>query len=297
LELRRQRVELASVIHQAVETVRPAAESAGHELSISLPLEPVYLDADPILFSNLLNNACKYTPGGGHIWLSAQRQGSEIAVMVKDNGIGIPAHMLPHIFQMFTQVHESLERSQGGLGIGLTLVQRLVHMHGGAVQAASDGPGRGSEFTVRLPVLREKPEAVVAPAAGAAKGERFRILVVDDNRDSATSLAMLLKISGHDVSLAHDGEAALEAAASSLPDVMLLDIGLPKLSGYEAARRIRAQPWGQKMLLIAATGWGQEEDRLKSKEAGFDFHLVKPINLADLNALLANGRAGQRPGT
>ena len=240
------------------------------------------------VFSNLLNNSCKYSEPEGRISLAAKRHGGEVVVSIKDTGVGIPAELLANIFDMFVQVDQSLERSQGGLGIGLTLVRRIVELHKGSVSALSEGPGRGSEFVVRLPISTEEigdaPEhgpSVPIPAIAR------RILVVDDNRDSAVSLAMLLKFTGNETQTAFDGLEALDAAATYRPDVVLLDIGLPRLSGYEAARKIRDEPWGRTMVLIALTGWGQDEDRKKSKEAGFDGHLVKPVDVAVLTKLLA----------
>ena len=242
------------------------------------------------MFSNLLNNAAKYTEPGGRIWLTVERQRGEAVVRVRDTGVGIAAEMLPRIFEMFSQVDRSLERSQGGLGIGLALVRRLVEMHGGTVEARSDGLGKGSEFVVRLPVL-------VAADAGAASwrlensekvaaGPKRRILVVDDNRDAADSLGMMLSLMGNETRTAHDGLEAVEAAAAFRPDVMLLDIGLPKLNGYDVCRRIREQPWGKGMVIVALTGWGQEEDRRRSSEAGFNQHMVKPVDPAALEKLL-----------
>jgi PAS domain S-box-containing protein len=297
--LRKERVELASVVSSAVEASRPLIEKWGHELTVTLPPEPVYLEADATrlsqILTNLLNNAAKYTNQGGRIWLTGERQGDAVLVRVKDTGIGIPREMLPHIFEMFTQVERSLERSQGGLGIGLTLVQRLVALHGGTVEAHSDGPGKGSEFTIRLPVAAQATgegpqgtaddEQAVAPAG-------CRILVVDDNRDAADTLAMLLRMMGHAVHTAHDGLEAVGSASVFQPDVALLDIGLPKLNGYEVARRVREQPGGDKVVLIALTGWGQEEDRRRSREAGFDYHLTKPVELDALQQLLAQTKPG-----
>ena len=293
IDLHRERVELASIIHQAVETSRPAIESGQHQLTVSLPSQPVYLNADPVrltqVFSNLLNNASKYSERKGRISLTVERKSSEVTVSVKDTGVGIPPDMLPKIFELFTQVDTSLERSQGGLGIGLTLVERLVVMHGGSVSARSEGPGHGSEFLVRLPIIIEPvnvpPTPVPIVSESTPKSSR-RILVVDDNRDSAITLAMLLKLTGHETQMAHDGLAAVEAATTFRPDVVLLDIGLPKLNGYEVARKIREQPWGKKMVLVALTGWGQEDDRRKSSEAGFNGHMVKPVDHTALTKLL-----------
>jgi two-component system, chemotaxis family, CheB/CheR fusion protein len=292
LELRKERVELAAVLQQSVEICRPLAERAKHELNVSLPPEPIYLHADPVrlaqVFGNLLNNSCKYAEPGGKIWLTAERHGSDVAVKVKDTGIGIPPEKLGSVFEMFMQVDRSLERSQGGLGIGLTLVKRLVEMHGGSVAAYSEGLGRGSEFVVRLPVLNDKPKAKTPePTAEATKTTAHRILIVDDNRDAATSLATLLQITGNETQTAHDGLEAVEMAGSFRPEVVLLDIGLPKLNGHDACRRIREQPWGKDMVLVALTGWGQDEDRRLSKEAGFNHHVVKPVDFNDLMGLLA----------
>jgi PAS domain S-box-containing protein len=301
LELRRDRVELTEVIRGAVETSRPLIEQCGHELTITLPPEPIHLYADLVrlaqVFMNLLTNAAKYTDRGGRISLTAERQGHEIVVRVKDTGLGIPAEKLPHLFEMFFQVGRSLERSQGGLGIGLSLVRRLVELHGGSVKAHSAGVGKGSEFTVRLPVLTEasKPELPREPSEnGAVKvGSSCRILVVDDVRDSADSLAMFLRLDGHDVKIAYDGLAAVEAAEQFRPEVVLLDIGMPKLNGYDACRLIREQPWSKNTFLVALTGWGQEEDKRRTEEAGFGAHLVKPVDPTALMKLLASLPAGE----
>ena len=297
LELRKERIELAAVIASAVETSRPLIDGNGLQLTVELPGEPVWLDADLTrlaqVFMNLLNNAAKFADRGGPIGVSAQVRQGEVVVTVKDSGIGIAADHLASIFELFSQVGSSFERSQGGLGIGLTLVRRLVELHGGRVEARSDGLGRGSEFIVHLPVMRPASEvAARADAVDAAPGPRLTILVVDDNRDAAHSLATLLDVMGHVTHTAHDGIAAVRAAASVGPDIVLLDIGLPGLNGYEVARAIRAEPWGRRMLLLALTGWGQDTDKRKSQEAGFDHHLVKPVDPAALAGLLA--RAGSR---
>jgi PAS domain S-box-containing protein len=293
IELRKRHIELASVLRQAVLAAQPLADSAGHSIDVLLPADTVHLHADPVrltqVFGNLLNNSCKYTPPDGKIRMTVTRDGEDVIVTVMDSGIGIPADKLEAIFEMFTQVDSSLEHSQGGLGIGLTLVKRIVEMHGGTVTAHSAGAGRGSSFEVRLPVLRE-PATTAAPAADQPQTSSgtYRILVVDDNQDSADSLAMLMELHGHDVSIAHDGQSALESAEQERPDVVLLDIGLPVLNGHDVCRRIRQQPWGQGMVLIALTGWGQDEDRRRSQEAGFDGHLVKPVDHRRLLALLAS---------
>jgi signal transduction histidine kinase len=290
--LRKERIDLASVVQDAVETSRSLIESAGHRLTVTLPPKPVTVNADRTrlaqVFANLLNNSAKYTAPGGSIALGVERQGTDIVVSVKDDGIGIPRDMLPKIFDTFMQVDHSLERSQGGLGIGLSLVRALVGMHNGTVEARSEGHGKGSEFIVRLSdaVATEDHSKPRDGPDFRATSSSYRILVVDDNRDSALSLAMMLKIIGHDTRTAHDGEAAVELAQSFRPDVMLLDIGLPKMNGYDACRAIRSQPWGKSIVLIALTGWGQDEDKLHSKEAGFNFHMIKPVDPEALAKIL-----------
>jgi CheY-like chemotaxis protein len=293
LTLHREQVPLVAVVGSAMETSCPLIDHLGHELTVTLPEQPVLVDADPTrlaqVFSNLLNNSAKYMDRGGHIRLTAERQGGDVVVSVKDTGIGIAADQLPSLFQMFSQVESSLERSQGGLGIGLTLVKRLVEMHGGRIEARSEGPGRGAEFVVRLPVVVAAPgrQAAGGTDEPAAPKSSLRILIVDDNRDAADSLVMLLRIMGNDTRTAYDGQEGVDVAGEFRPDVMLLDIGLPKLNGYEAGRRIREQSWGKGVFLIAVTGWGQDEDRRRSHEAGFDHHLVKPVDPQDLMKLLA----------
>lgn len=302
LELRKREAELSQVLQEAVESSRPLIDRHGHQLTLSLPDGPVHLEADVIrlvqVFTNLLNNATKYTPQGGHISLAAELAGSELRVRVRDTGIGVAPDQLPRLFDMFYQADRSLERAQGGLGIGLTLVQRLVELHGGRVQAHSDGIGHGSEFVVHLPVSTSRTEeSLPAELTGDAEERASRrILVVDDNRDSADGLALLLELGGDEVRTAYDGLAALEAAAQFLPEAVLMDIGMPSLNGYDAARRIREQPWGRDVVLIALTGWGQEEDRRLSLEAGFDVHLTKPVDHRALTKLLAGRLAGAKPG-
>jgi len=293
LELRNQTVDLASVVQHAVEGCRPLAEAAGHEVTVALPSEPIYLHGDPVrlaqVFGNLLNNACKYTPPDGRIALTVERQGDDVLVSVKDNGSGISPEALPFIFDMFTQGDRTLEHSQSGLGIGLTLVKQIVELHHGEVQARSDGLGRGSEFQVRLPTLSRRPANATPPDAIPLRSPTpRRILVVDDNQDNALSLAKLLKLSGHETQFAYDGVEAIAAAQRFQPDFVLLDLGLPKLNGFDVCRRLRAEPWGKNMMIIALTGWGQDEDRRKSTRAGFDGHLVKPLVYADLEELLAS---------
>lgn len=285
LELRPVGVDLAQVLHQAVEMSQPLIDNAGHELQVTLPAEPIFLHADPVrltqVFANLLNNSSKYTPAGGRIQVSAAREGDQAVVRVRDSGAGLAPDQLERIFSMFSQVDRSPERAQGGLGIGLTLVRRLVEMHGGTVRAQSEGPGKGSEFIVQLPALAGVPAVPEsdAPAVPAA-AQQWRVLVVDDNRDAADALAMLLRYSGHETFVAYDGASAFASAEQHRPDVMLLDIGLPGMSGHDVCRRMRQEPWGRDIRMIALTGWGQEDDRRKSREAGFDGHLVKPVDIA-----------------
>ncbi len=292
IELRTERIELGEVVQQAVDAARALYTSMHHELTISVPPEPVHLVADPArltqIVGNLLNNAGKFTERGGHIWLTVERDSDQVVIRVRDNGIGIAAAQLPRIFEMFMQLDTSLERERGGLGIGLTLVKTLVEMHAGTVEARSDGPGRGSEFIVRLPVFIETAQPVArAKVEAPAPTARRRVLIVDDNQDGAESLAMLLEIAGHETRTANDGLEAIEATERFRPDAVLLDIGLPKLNGYEVCRRIRQQPWGQRVLMVAVTGWGQEEDRHRSLEAGFDTHIVKPVDHDVLMRVLA----------
>lgn len=290
MELRRARVTLADVVGNSVEASIPIIQECGHELTVQLPPETIGLEADLTrlaqVFSNMLSNSAKYTPPGGKIWLVAERSGAEIAVSVRDTGIGIPAQSLSTIFDMFSQVDRSFERSKGGLGIGLALVKGLVEMHGGTVGVQSV-EGNGTTFTVRLPISDP-----VTPTKGGAevdlekRGPQRRMLVVDDNRDGAESMAMMLRLLGNDVTTAHDGLEAVAAADAFRPDVVLMDIGLPRLDGLEATRRIREQPWGRQMTIVALTGWGQDNDRQQSKQAGCDGHLVKPVDLADLEQFL-----------
>ncbi len=297
IEVRREPVELASIVHNAVEAVRPLSESMNHELSVTLPPYPVYLNADPSrlaqVVGNLLNNACKFTEPGGRIGLTVEREGDQVLIRVQDTGIGIAAEQLPRIFEMFMQADTSLERSRNGLGVGLTLVKNVVEMHDGEVEARSEGIGRGSEVVVRLPLLSTPLAPVPREPSGiqALATVPRRILIVEDNRDSADSLAILLKAAGHEVHVAHDGLEAVEVAATFQPQVVLLDIGLPRLNGYEAARRIREQQRHKGVTLVALTGWGQEEDRRRSKEAGFDAHMIKPVDFSALTTLLAGSLA------
>jgi signal transduction histidine kinase/ActR/RegA family two-component response regulator len=299
LDLRKERVELSVVVGNAVDIARPLIEASGHQFQVDLPAQPIHLDADPVrlaqVFSNLLNNAAKYTERGGRIWLTAERRGDEVRLTVRDTGVGIPADALSSIFEMFTQVDRSLEKSHGGLGIGLTLVKRLVEMHGGSVEARSDGPGKGAELVVHLPIVAESP--VVdghGLDTGSASPLKCRILVADDNRDAAESMGTMLRLMGNEVRTVRDGMQAVEEAAAFRPDVVLLDIGMPRMNGYEAARRIRQERWGQRMALVALTGWGQDEDKRRAEEAGFDRHVTKPVAFGHLQALIARLQAEGR---
>jgi PAS domain S-box-containing protein len=296
VDLRKERVELAALVARAVETAKPVIEAEKHELTVTLPDEPLWLDADVVRISqvigNLLNNAAKYTEPGGQIWLTAEQAGEEAIIRVRDTGIGIAPEMLPRIFEMFMQVASTHMRAQGGLGIGLTLVKTLVEMHGGSVSARSEGLGRGSEFSVRLPLRAESRHPVSASLElpPVPPVPQQRILIVDDNVDAAESLALLLQLEGHEVQVAHEGKAALALVEKHLPDLAFLDIGMPGMDGYELAQRIRRQPQFQKMFLVALTGWGQEEDRRRTREAGFDHHLVKPVEPEALRQLLMTRR-------
>lgn len=294
IALRKERVDLATIVRNAVETSKPLFDQVGQRLCVSLPDEPVFVDADVTrlsqVFANLLNNAAKYTEPGGRIELTVKPDGAQVAISVKDNGIGIPASMLDGIFDMFAQVDRSLERAHGGLGIGLTIVKRLIEMHGGRVEAHSEGHGRGSEFVVRHPIAASPvPEKKSGVDDGKALPTipRRRILIVDDNEDAASSLAMLLRIMGHETEVAYEGQKALDIVATYRPEIVLLDIGMPKMSGYDVCRRIREQPTGSDVLVVAVTGFGQEADRRKSEEAEFDGHMVKPVEPQALIKLLA----------
>jgi PAS domain S-box-containing protein len=289
LELRKEHVELSSVINAAVEASRPLIEEHRQELILQLPREPIYLEGDPVrlaqVFSNLLNNASKYSKASerGQIVVAAERDGSDALVRVRDSGVGIAPAMLPEIFEMFTQIGRSIGQSEGGLGIGLALAKSLVEMHGGTIEANSEGPGKGSEFTVRLPLVMGAPLPTKSPAASHAEpASRRRILIADDNRDVLESFEVMLRMLGHDVVTAADGLEVLQRAAQFWPEVVVLDVGMPKLDGFETARRLRQQPWGRDALLIAITGWGNEKDKRQSAEAGFDIHLVKPVDTATI---------------
>jgi signal transduction histidine kinase len=300
VELQRAPLSLAAALRDAIETSRPLIEQSGHVLDVMLPDAALTLDADPTrvvqVFANLLNNAAKFTPPGGRIELRVSQIDAEgVVVSVRDNGVGIPAAMLSRVFDLFTQVDRSHARVGGGLGIGLTLVRRLVEMHGGSIEARSGGPGTGSELLVRLPLApASTPPRIVAPREDrpdAGPVAARRIIVADDNVDAAESLSEMLQDLGHDTRTAHDGEEALALAREFRPDVMVLDIAMPKLSGHDLARAIRAEPWGGGVLLIASSGWGREENKQSSLEAGFDHHLVKPVEIATFERLLSVRRS------
>jgi len=292
-ELRKERIELAAAIKSAIDTAQPLIDAAGHQLMMSGSPGPVYLDADPVrlaqVFSNLLNNAAKYMERGGKIWLTVTPADGEVVVSVRDTGIGIPADALPGIFDMFSQVDHSLEKAQGGLGIGLMLVKQLLEMHGGRIEAKSEGSGKGSEFIAHLPVVNVVPRRQTANTADEPRARTLacRILVADDNRDAAESMSTVLRLMGNEVRTVHDGLQAVEEAAAFRPDLVLLDIGMPRLNGYDAARRIRAERWGKSTLIVAMTGWGQDEDKRRASEAGFDRHFTKPVDPGDIEKLIA----------
>jgi PAS domain S-box-containing protein len=300
--LRRERLALPAVIEHALEIAQPRIAEHGHSFSLSLPPEPLQVDGDLTrlaqVFSNLLINAAKYTPDGGRLRLTMEAVGEEVEVRVSDNGIGISPEQMPHLFEMFTQGDSPSGPSQGGMGIGLSLARGLVEMHGGRISARSAGPGLGSEFVVRLPLAESATATVLAEAAAtdaAAPLPPCRVLVADDLRDSADSLGLLIELMGHTVEIAYDGEEALRAAERFRPDIVLLDLGMPKLDGFEVGRRIRAAPWSESVRLVAQSGWGQEEDRRRTAEAGFDHHLVKPIDPAALEALMQELAVAARP--
>jgi signal transduction histidine kinase len=292
VELRKQQIALSELIKTAVEASNPLISAGRHELILDLPDAEVWLDADLTrlsqVVSNLLNNAAKYTPEGGRIVLSARRDGDEVAIAVSDNGIGIPADMLPRVFDLFTQVRDTLDRSHGGLGIGLALVKQLVEMHGGSIAAESAGPGKGSSFRLRLPAL----EAVAAPAAAAEppsvsrQEARLKILVVDDNFDVAQTTGWMIEAIGHDYRMVHESKLAVEIAREYRPDAILLDINMPGMDGYAVCRALRDQPLFEDTVIIAQTGWGQTQDHASTGESGFDHHLTKPVNMDRLEQVL-----------
>ena len=286
LELRRDYIDLLTLVSSAVETARPLIDAKNHGLTVNLPTEPVELEVDPLrlsqALSNLLTNAAKYTDAEGQITLTAFQDAQGLTISVTDNGIGIEPSVIKGLFEMFSQIDSAIDRAEGGLGIGLALVKGLVALHGGCVQATSAGLGKGSEFTIRLPRSVVIEAGVVAPGVAEVvsviHGLRCRIVVADDNRDAADSLKMLLEFAGHDVFVAYNGQQALDLGARERPRVFVLDVGMPDITGYEVARRIRQQAWGRNVLLLAVTGWGQDDDKQKAKAAGFDFHFTKPVN-------------------
>jgi PAS domain S-box-containing protein len=300
ITLRKEPVEVSDLVTSVAEASRPLMEKRGHVFEVEILNEPLWVEGDVTRLSqallNLLNNAAKYTPDGGHIWLTVESDGQQVILRVRDTGIGIPPELLPKVFDLFRQGERALDRSEGGLGIGLTLVQQIALLHGGSVQAWSEGAGRGAELSLRLPLLsKTKPAeapAAASPELAPAQIPR-RVLVVDDNRDAAMTLEMLVQLWGHAVRTVHTGPAAIEEAVAFRPEVVLLDIGLPEMDGYEVARRLRANPDLKETVLVAITGYGQDDDRRRSREAGFDHHLVKPVDPTRLQEVLsAAGVAG-----
>jgi PAS domain S-box-containing protein len=291
LELRREAVAIHEVLEAAIETSRPMLDAGRHELRVHAPQEPIWVNGDPVrlaqIFSNLLNNAAKYTPSGGKIVVSVESEPNAVSVSVEDNGIGIEPDVLPSVFDIFTQAGAALGRSQGGIGIGLSLVKGLVALHGGTVRAMSEGTNRGSTFVVTLPTLRLAGFETGTPNVVTPLERGYRVLVVDDNVDSAETIASLLEILGSEVKTAFDGAASLSLAEAFAPEVVLLDVGMPGMDGLEVCRRLRREPWGRDAFVVAMTGWGSEEDRRRTRDAGFDAHLVKPIDSAALMKLLA----------
>lgn len=294
LQLRKERVELADMIRAAVETSRPTVDASRHRLTVALPGDPVYVDGDLTrlgqAFSNLLNNSAKYAEPGGRIEIEARCTAAQVEIAVRDEGIGISPEVLPYVFEMFRQGDRSLERSQGGLGVGLTLVRRVVELHGGSVEAHSAGAGQGSEFIVRLPIA--EPPCESEPAGSAEEplpkaSPQRRVLVVDDNEDSAVTLGKMLQIMGSEVRMARDGLEAIDVASQFQPEIIFMDVGMPHLNGYDATRRIRTEPWGREIVIVALTGWGQQEDIRQSLAAGCTTHIVKPVDFAALGKLMS----------
>lgn len=292
IELKKTIIRVSEVVERALEVARPLISAAGHEVVVTGPPtgEPLWIEADPARIEqvvvNLLNNAAKYTPAGGHIWLSYGRENDRLSLAIRDDGLGIEPHMLAKIFDMFTQVRHSLDRSEGGLGIGLTVVQRLVQMHDGSVSAESAGIGQGSKFIVELPLAAPPSFESPGDASPAVGHSSRRVLIVDDNRDSASTLAILLRHAGYETAIAYDGLSGVKVAQSFQPEVALLDIGLPGIDGYTLAQRLRSNQKLKHTLLVAVSGYGQPDDRRRSQEAGFDHHLVKPINSEHLLQLI-----------
>jgi CheY-like chemotaxis protein/two-component sensor histidine kinase len=299
ITLRMESLDLATALKYAAEACQSIVAAASHTLTVELPHQPVFINADPTRFSqivqNLLNNAAKYTPDGGVIWLTGRCEGEQALISVRDNGIGIATEHLPSLFEIFSQLDAGLERSQGGLGIGLSLVRTLTELHGGSVSAHSAGAGLGSEFIVRFP-LSNKPGATVVsdvtnPPARIAT--RHRVLIVDDNEDAAESLAMLLQAEGYDARTASDGKTGVRIADEFAAEAIILDIGLPDMTGYEVAQAVRQSQSGKSALVVALTGWGQKQDKQNAELAGCDFHFTKPVDLSRLLAILAGGRLEQ----
>ena len=294
IRLRKERVELGAIVDRGVSTARAAIDQRRHELTLTLPSDPVWLEGDPVrleqVLTNLLTNAAKYTDPGGRIELAVEQVAGDVVIRVKDNGIGIDPELLPRIFDLFTQANRSLDRSQGGLGIGLTVARRLVELHGGTISVASAGLGQGSEFMVRLPVVARVPipESARDAAGSDQKPSALRVLVVEDNVDAAESLAILLRMFGHQAQVVHTGMAGLEAATAYQPNVILLDIGLPGMDGYEVAKRLRQQATSKNVPVIAMSGYAMKEELMPFREAGFDQYLVKPVEPERLQQLLAN---------
>jgi len=300
--LRKTRLSLTEVVNTALETSRPVLIGSGQAFAVSMPPMPIYVDADATrlsqVISNLLHNAAKYTDRTGHIWLTIAQEGADALISVRDTGIGISAEMLPRIFDLFTQADRSIDRSHGGLGVGLTVARRLIELHGGSISASSDGVGKGSTFTVRIPLSAAQPQASEDLSAQRTESpgatSPLRILVADDNRDAAESLASLLRMVGHEVRIAYDGVEAVGVASEYRPDAIVLDIGMPKMNGYDVAKKLRAESTGKELTIIALSGWGQEADKQRSREAGIDHHLVKPLEPSSLLRLLASKpRRGQ----
>jgi signal transduction histidine kinase/CheY-like chemotaxis protein len=291
LELKKTRVTLTDVVESAVEAARPLIDSKQHQLTVTLPPEKLSFEADELrlsqVLSNLLTNAAKYTDPAGHIALSGTVHNGTLRLTVKDDGIGLSSEALTRIFEMFSQIESAATRSEGGLGIGLALVKRLLDLHGGTIEARSDGPGHGSEFTVRLP-LNDDPSSPVPAEPGSATTATaaHRVMIADDNKDAADSLAMLLELAGHEVRVARGGRAALSLARTFRPDVAIVDIGMPDLNGYEVARQLRREPWGAAISLVALTGWGRDDDRQQASDAGFDRHITKPVDPETIDGLL-----------
>ncbi len=299
LRLRREPVDLAGVVESALEMSAPTLQRLNHSMEVSVAPGRHIVEADRArliqVVDNLVTNAAKYTDPGGRIGVSLESDGAHVRIRVKDNGIGIPRDMLERVFDMFTQVDRTLERSRGGLGIGLTLVRRIVELHDGTVAALSDGAGKGSEFVVTLPLAEVEAPRAASDAGPAIKADvRLRILVVDDNEDAAASLTRMLELMGHEVHIAFDGVECIREAGRFHPEIVFLDIGMPRLNGYDTAKRLRGEPGSREILLVAVTGWGQDEDRRRAREAGFDHHLVKPVDFDALSAILAAYSARRR---